>query len=80
MPSVAAWPRPSAPHPPCVPPCEMQAASKEWEVTCVSMGNPHAVVFVPDLDELDLPNVGPLFETHPAFPARINTEFVQVSF
>ncbi|CAN0573954.1 unnamed protein product, partial [Ectocarpus sp. 12 AP-2014] len=51
---------------------------KDWEVTCVSMGNPHAVVFVPDVDALDLPNIGPQFETHPSFPAKINTEFVQV--
>lgn len=51
---------------------------KEWEVTCVSMGNPHAVVFVPDVAALDLPTLGPQFETHPSFPAKINTEFVQV--
>lgn len=50
----------------------------DWEVTCVSMGNPHAVLFVPDLEGLDLPTVGPQFETHPSFPAKINTEFVQV--
>lgn len=42
------------------------------------MGNPHAVVFVPDVDALDLPALGPQFETHPSFPAKINTEFVQV--
>lgn len=52
---------------------------KDWEVTCVSMGNPHAVVFVPDVDALDLPALGPQFETHPSFPAKINTEFVQVT-
>ncbi|CAN0049445.1 unnamed protein product [Ectocarpus fasciculatus] len=51
---------------------------KDWEVTCVSMGNPHAVVFVPDVAALDLPTIGPKFETHPSFPAKINTEFVQV--
>lgn len=51
---------------------------KEWEVTCVSMGNPHAIVFVPDVAALDLPALGPQFETHPSFPAKINTEFVQV--
>lgn len=44
----------------------------------MSMGNPHAVVFVPDVDALDLPALGPQFETHPSFPAKINTEFVQV--
>lgn len=56
----------------------LKVDGKDWEVTCVSMGNPHAVVFVPDVDALDLPVVGPQFETHPSFPAKINTEFVQV--
>lgn len=51
---------------------------KEYKVTCVSMGNPHAVVFI-DFDpmELDLPKIGPLFEHHPAFPEGVNTEFIQ---
>lgn len=44
----------------------------------MSMGNPHAVVFVEDVAALDLPTLGPQFETHPSFPAKINTEFVQV--
>ena len=47
-----------------------------YRVTCLSMGNPHCVVFGEDPDGLDLGKVGPLFENHPAFPARINTEFV----
>ena len=51
---------------------------KEWKITCVSMGNPHAVVFVDDVDSLDLPVVGPAFEHHPWFPSRTNTEFVQL--
>merc|ERR1719223_1369137 len=51
---------------------------KEYEVSCVSMGNPHAVVFVDDLEALDLAKVGPLFECDAAFPKKINTEFVQV--
>ena len=42
------------------------------------MGNPHAVVFVDDVDWLDLPDIGPLFENDPRFPERINTEFVEV--
>ena len=49
-----------------------------WNATCVSVGNPHAVVFVDNVDWLDLPNLGPLFENNPIFPERINTEFVQV--
>lgn len=49
---------------------------KEYEVTCVSMGNPHCVVFE-DPDSLDLPQIGALFENAPVFPERVNTEFVQ---
>ncbi|CAM9197495.1 unnamed protein product [Discosporangium mesarthrocarpum] len=56
----------------------LEVGGQGWEVTCVSMGNPHAVVFVPDLEEVDLASIGPQFETHPVFPAKINTEFVQV--
>lgn len=50
---------------------------KEYHVTLVSMGNPHCVVFA-DPDEVDLENIGKKFECHPAFPERINTEFVKV--
>ena len=51
---------------------------KEHIVTCVSMGNPHCVTFVDDVDSLDLEKIGPHFENHIAFPQRINTEFVKV--
>ncbi len=51
---------------------------KTYFVTCVSMGNPHCVVFGEDPDGLDLEKSGPMFEHHPAFPERVNTEFVQV--
>ncbi|MEE1227422.1 MAG: diaminopimelate epimerase [Lachnospiraceae bacterium] len=51
---------------------------KEWRMTCVSMGNPHAVVFVPETESLDLEKIGPQFENHERFPRRVNTEFVQV--
>lgn len=47
-------------------------------VTCVSMGNPHAVVFIDDTKNLDIRKYGPGFENHPAFPEQVNTEFVQV--
>jgi diaminopimelate epimerase len=47
-------------------------------LTCLSMGNPHAVVFMTEIDHLNLPRIGPLFENHSLFPDRINTEFVQV--
>ena len=49
-----------------------------WEGTCVSMGNPHVVLFVDDVNSLDLEAVGPKFENHPMFPNRTNTEFVKV--
>lgn len=51
---------------------------KEYTVTCVSMGNPHCVVFADGIDNLDLEKVGPKFENHELFPDRINTEFVEV--
>lgn len=48
------------------------------QMTCVSMGNPHAVVFVEDVESLDLEALGPCFERHERFPNRINTEFVEL--
>lgn len=51
---------------------------KEYKITCVSMGNPHAVVFVEDTDSLPLSGIGPGFEHHKMFPERVNTEFIQV--
>ncbi|MBM6918440.1 carbamoyl-phosphate synthase large subunit [Intestinimonas butyriciproducens] len=51
---------------------------KEYEVTCLSMGNPHCVVFCDNLDNLPLSEIGPLFEHHPLFPQGVNTEFVRV--
>jgi diaminopimelate epimerase len=51
---------------------------RTWPVTCVSMGNPHCVVFVDDVATLPLETLGPRFEHHPFFPRRVNTEFVQV--
>ncbi len=49
-----------------------------YEITCVSMGNPHCVVFVPQVEDLDLARLGPRFEHHAFFPNRVNTEFVSV--
>jgi diaminopimelate epimerase len=51
---------------------------KEWKMTCVSMGNPHAVVFVDHVADFPLEKYGPLFENHPRFPKRTNTEFVEL--
>ena len=57
----------------------LDAAGKSYEVTCVSMGNPHCVIFMDeDVRELDLGKIGPDFENHARFPKRINTEFVNV--
>lgn len=56
----------------------VEVGERTWEMTCVSMGNPHAVVFVPDTESLDLTAYGSLFEHHEMFPERTNTEFVQV--
>ena len=49
-----------------------------YSITCVSMGNPHAVVFCQDVDSLNLAQIGPLFENDAIFPDRVNTEFVEV--
>ena len=51
---------------------------EKYEITCVSMGNPHCVIFVDDLDKVNLTQVGPIIETHNLFPKKINVEFAQV--
>ena len=51
---------------------------QEYRMTCVSMGNPHAVVFMDDVEHLEIEKVGPYFEKHGRFPRRTNTEFVEV--
>jgi diaminopimelate epimerase len=51
---------------------------QNWQMTCVSMGNPHAVVWCEDVQGLEIEKVGPQFEHHPMFPDRVNTEFVRV--
>ena len=53
-------------------------AGGEYRITCLSMGNPHCVTVVDDVDSLTLEDIGPAFEKHPNFPERVNTEFVQV--
>lgn len=50
----------------------------EYAITCVSMGNPHAVVYMDDIENLDIETLGPKFELHQIFPKRTNTEFVKV--
>lgn len=56
----------------------VEIGGRVYNITCVSMGNPHAVVFVDDVDGLKLDEIGPCFETHPMFPERVNTEFIHV--
>lgn len=51
---------------------------KEYKMTCVSMGNPHCIVFVDDTEHFPLDKIGPDFECHEVFPKRVNTEFIQV--
>jgi diaminopimelate epimerase len=51
---------------------------RTYHVTCISMGNPHCVVFVPSVAEVALTELGPRFEGHAFFPKRVNTEFVEV--
>lgn len=51
---------------------------KTYRMTCVSMGNPHAVVFMDDVENLAIEKIGPCFESHERFPKRTNTEFVNV--
>lgn len=57
----------------------IEVCEKNWEMTCVSMGNPHAVIFIDTpVKEFPLEEIGPHFENHERFPRRTNTEFVRV--
>lgn len=56
----------------------LKALDREFPITCVSMGNPHAVIFVEDLQSFPVEKYGPVIENHPLFPKRINVEFVKV--
>jgi diaminopimelate epimerase len=56
----------------------LQVGGETVVATCLSMGNPHAVVFVDDVDAAPVTRLGPLLEAHPAFPNKTNVEFVQV--
>ncbi|CAB3393618.1 diaminopimelate epimerase [Kyrpidia spormannii] len=55
----------------------VEAAGREWAFTAVSMGNPHAVIFVDDVEGTDVRGVGSEVETNPLFPNRVNVEFVE---
>ena len=56
----------------------VEVNGREYLITCVSMGNPHAIIFMEGIDALNLEEIGTYFENHPLFPDRINTEFVEV--
>lgn len=51
---------------------------KTYDITCVSMGNPHCISFIDDVDNFPIEKIGPLFENNPIFPRRVNAEFVQI--
>lgn len=53
-------------------------ADGKYNITCVSMGNPHCIVYMKDIDNLNLTEIGPKFENDSLFPERINTEFVEI--
>ncbi len=57
---------------------ELRVLDRTFEITCVSMGNPHCVIFVDDVDEFPIEHYGPAIENHPLFPRRTNVEFVQL--
>ena len=56
----------------------LKVNGETYYITAVSMGNPHAIVYLTDVDHLDIGEIGPYFENHMAFPDRVNTEFVEV--
>lgn len=56
----------------------LEVGGKSWDVTCVSMGNPHCITFVDDVAAIPLEIIGPQFEHHSVFPQRTNTEFIEV--
>ena len=56
----------------------VEILDRKFDFTCVSMGNPHGVVFVDSVADIDIEKIGPKFENHPMFPDRVNTEFIEV--
>lgn len=57
---------------------DIEAGGESYNITCVSMGNPHAVIYVDNVNDVELEKVGPILENHPAFPERMNVHFVQI--
>ncbi len=56
----------------------LSLGEQNWQVTCVSMGNPHCITFVENAETIPLEKIGPQFENHSAFPKRTNTEFIEI--
>jgi diaminopimelate epimerase len=56
----------------------LEVEGRTFHITAVSMGNPHCVIFVPDVDEVTLPDIGPRIEKHQSFPRKTNVELIQV--
>ena len=56
----------------------VKVEGKTFNITCVSMGNPHAVTFINDTDNLEIEKIGPKFENNEIFPDKVNTEFIQI--
>ncbi len=56
----------------------IMVGDETYKMTCVSMGNPHCIVFVKNTKNFPLDKIGPLFENHEVFPKRVNTEFVEI--
>lgn len=56
----------------------VKAEEKTFNITCVSMGNPHAVTFIDDTENLEIEKIGPKFENNEIFPDKVNTEFIQI--
>ena len=57
---------------------EVEIGNSKYNITTVSMGNPHCIVFMDSLDDLQIEKIGPVFENHSLFPQRVNAEFVEV--
>ena len=60
------------------PSIKLEADGQTYTGTIISMGNPHLVIFVTNINDIDLPAIGPKLECHPLFPDRTNVEFVQI--
>jgi len=58
--------------------CDLRVAETNYKVTCLSMGNPHCVILVDNVDEFPIERIGPIIESHESFPNRTNVEFVQI--